>query len=166
MNYKRMIRDVPFDRATGERAQNVEDVAAAAYRVYEKEELAAEFSYHMDTVAETKYSGAGYISMNQFWIDEIQLASGFTNYRTIDAVLHFIQYKCWVAGCSAMYVRLSVKNLFYQELYGKYGFYVIAEEEKRILRGGFAYEYVMKYPLPDSREEEYSRHIRRKLIPF
>lgn len=162
MNYKKIISNVPCHWDTEEKEREADGFVKEAYQVFEKDEMAAEFSYYTETVKDRIYRGAGEVRIKQFWIDEIRLSDEFENYRTMDAVIQFIQYKCWAAGCPAMYVRLSSWNLLYQEMYMKYGFSVIAEEEKKLPRGGRVYEYIMKYSLPDSREAEYRNYIRRK----
>lgn len=127
---------------------NTTEEGRVYYQVFNGEKPAAEFSWHLE---DAESAGC------RFWIDGIQLAGGYEDEKHMDLVLQFIQYKCWVSGCKAMYVRLHVKNLFYQELYRKYGFYIIAREEE-----AGAGKNVLKYPLPDSREEDFQSYIRRK----
>ena len=75
------------------------------------------------------------------------------DYRYLDAILQFIQYKCWCSGCRSMYVRLSARNLMDIERYKRYGFYVIAQEEQTTVQGEVSCAYVLKYPLPREWEE-------------
>lgn len=98
---------------------------------------------------------------DQFWIEYVRLSHGYEEYAVWDPVLQFIQYKCWAAGYSAIYVRLNMQNLFEQELYRKYGFRIIAQEEHAHPHGGACYEYVLKYGLPESRDEIYMDYLRR-----
>lgn len=123
------------------------------YQVFDGEKLAAEFAWHLEEGA-----SAGI----RFWIDEIRLEGGYADKRSMDLILQFIQYKCWVSGCEAMYVRLHMKNLFYQEMYRKYGFYVIAQEETSLHPGDSSWKCVLKYILPDSREADFQSYIRRR----
>lgn len=164
MNYKR-IQQADSNRTSSENQQMTAGSSERInYSVYEREEQTAEFAYHVDYAKmdvdrgwDAEVSGG----LKKFWIDEIRLLGNYAGYQTMDQILHFIQYKCWVSGCAAMYVRISEKNLFYQELYAQYGFYVIASEEKQILPGGTVYDSVMKYRLPDSKEEDFRIHMRR-----
>ncbi len=154
-----------------------------SYRVTDGGEKAAEFCWHIEeyagetdkgtertTAGETvRETGSGTdrgadrgTAGGRFWLDEVRLAGRYAHYECMYAVLKFICYKCWSAGFSAVYLRISGRNLFYMELYKKFGFYVIAEEMRKIHKDISGYEYVMKYPLPQNREEEYDHYIRRK----
>lgn len=128
-----------------------------SYCVTDHGNRAAEFSYHMEDDDSMARDGE-----RKFWLDEVKLFGGFANYECMYAVLQFISYKCWCTGTDAVYLKISGKNLFYLELYKRFGFYVIAEEKHEIHKGITTYEYVMKYPLPQTREEEYSHYIRGK----
>lgn len=118
-----------------------------SYLVTDGQMKAAEFSYC--------------IVGGQFWLENIQLSNPFLNYERMDAVLQFIQYKCWNMGFKDMYVKVNGCNLLYMELYKRYGFYIIAEERREVKKGAYTYEYVLKYPLPQTREEAYYQYIRR-----
>lgn len=131
------------------------DGTGISYRVTDHGTQSAEFFYHM----EDKTAGDG---ERKFWLDGVKLFGDYVNYECMYAVLQFISYKCWCTGADAVYLKISGKNLFYQELYKRFGFYVIAEETHEIHRGAKIHEYVMKYPLPQTREEEYFHYIRRK----
>lgn len=134
-----------------------DDKTGVSYCVTEHGTRTAEFSYYM----ERKLNDIGNTE-GRFWLDEVKLFGEFANYECMYAVLQFISYKCWCAGITAVYLKISGKNLFYMELYKKFGFYVIAEEKREIRKGIMSYEYVMKYPLPMTREEEYFHYIRGK----
>lgn len=138
MNYKRIN--------TGKEDSRI------CYQALDGEKLAAEFSW---------YTESGTAPGIRFWIEEIRLAGGYENGQTMDLVLQFIQYKCWVSGCSAMHVRVHVKNLFYQDLYRKYGFYTMAQEDDVSSRAGDR-KIVLKYVLPDSREAHFQSYIRKR----
>ncbi len=127
------------------------------YRVTDHEAKAAEFSYHMEEEKSTDRDG-----VSRFWLEEVKLFGTFANYECMYAVLQFISYKSWSTGTDAIYLKISGKNLFYLELYKRFGFFVIAEETREIHEGVKTYEYVMKYPLPQTREEEYFHYIRGK----
>lgn len=134
-----------------------EEKTGISYRVTDHGKRAAEFSYH--TEADNAVAGDG---ERRFWLDEVKIFDSFANYECMYAVLQFVSYKCWCTGAAAVFLKISGKNLFYLELYKRFGFYVIAEEKHEIHRGITVYEYVMKYPLPQTREEEYSHYIRGK----
>ncbi len=123
------------------------------YRVYEGQDLAAEFSYHVQDVTGD--------DTRRFWIDGIRLCEGHTNVLVMEDILHFIRYKCVSAGCPAIHVRLDGKNLFYLELYQKFGFYMIDQEERARTHGQISCECVLKYPVPVSREEVLEDYILR-----
>lgn len=89
----------------------------------------------------------------QFWIERIHMEQDYLDYSYLDAVLQFIQYKCWCSGCTAMYTRISAVNLMDMERYRRYGFYVIAEQMSEQRQGNFVCHYVLKYPLPREWEE-------------
>lgn len=93
-----------------------------AYRVYEGQDLAAEFAYHVQDVTGD--------DTRRFWIDGIRLCEGYANAPVMEDILQFIRYKCLSSGCPAIHVRLDGKNLFYLELYRKFGFYMIDQEER------------------------------------
>ncbi len=126
---------------------------SVSYRVYDGEKPAAEFSYHIECLARDEGS--------RFWIDEIRLSDAYGDRNTMEAVLHFIQYKCRVAGCPAMHVRLASNNIFYIEMYRKFGFYLIDEEERKLPPGRVACMSVLKYPLPESRDDVLRNYIMR-----
>ncbi len=123
------------------------------YEASEGDERAAEFSYHTETLPH----GAAC----RFWIDQIRLDGDFSDTVTMEAVLQFIQYKCQAAGCPAMFVRLDEKNLFYLELYRKFGFYMIDQEEWEPGQGETCCESVLKYPIPESKDEVFRSYIMR-----
>ncbi len=138
-----------------------------SYRVCEGEELAAEFSYHIEHRPQDEEC--------RFWIDEIRMTEAYSSAATMEAVLQFIQYKCQAAGCPAMHVKLDQKNRFYLEQYLKFGFYLIDQEEREsgpdereaaregreLPRGYVSCMSVLKYPLPDSKEEVFRSYILR-----
>lgn len=139
MNYKRINTATEDNRV--------------CYQAFDGKKLAAEFSWYTE-------SGAG--PFIRFWIEEIRLTGDYENEQTMDLVLQFIQYKCWVSGCNAMHVRIHIKNLFYQDLYRKYGFYTIAQDEDVSSARAGDRKIVLKYILPDSREAHFQNYIRKK----
>lgn len=152
------MRWIEGDTLNYKMTENKERTDLISYQVYEKEKLAAEFSYVIESVHDE--NGGGVMdSLKRFWIRGVRLVNPFEDYQTFDAIIHFIQYKCRVAGYTEMYVRLSARNLFYMELYRRYGFYIIANEEKKQTIGDFARDYVLKYALPDTKEEMYHSYI-------
>ena len=132
-----------------------EDKEGISYRVMEQEKLAAEFAYHLE---ETESPGN---KSSRFCLDKLCMAGEPAVYEKLDAILQFLQYKCWKAGCNAVYLRINSRNLFYLEMYKKFGFYIIAEEMREIKKDVYTYEYIMKYPLPKTMEEAYYQYIRR-----
>lgn len=165
MNYK--IIDTSYSSSVisnGKEVQN-DDGRQFAYQVFEKEKAVADFLYHIESDClksffEENASGAEMNSV--FWIDDITLKSEFADYKFMDSILQFLQYKCWTAGCQSMYVRLNMRNLFYMEMYKQYGFFMFSQEEKQISYGQTVYECVMKYALPGSKEEAFRHYIRRR----
>lgn len=140
------------------RYQRIEnEKEAVSYRVTQRGVHVADFSYHFE-----EGNIAAREEDRRFWLDGVTLFGEFACYEYLDEILQFAGYKCCCAGIHAMYLKISGKNLFYLELYKKFGFYVIAEEEYQIHKGISAYGYVMKYPLPRSREEAFDHYIRRK----
>lgn len=139
------------ERLNYKRINTVTEDSRVCYQAFDGEKQAAEFSWHLESG-----EGSGIV----FWIDEIRLKGEYEDEQTMDLVLQFIQYKCWVSGCGAMHVRIYMKNLFYQDLYRKYGFYTIAQEEVSSRAGDR--RIVLKYVLPDSREAHFQSYIRRK----
>ncbi len=123
------------------------------YEASEDGERAAEFSYHTESLPH----GAAC----RFWIDQVRLDGDFSDTVTMEAVLQFIQYKCLAAGCQAMFVRLDDKNLFYLELYRKFGFYMIDQEEWESVQGQTCSKSVLKYPIPESKDEAFRSYILR-----
>lgn len=123
------------------------------YQAFDGKKLAAEFSWYIE-------SGAGLSA--RFWIGGIRLMGEYENEQTMDMVLQFIQYKCWVSGCDVMHVRVHMKNLFYQDLYRKYGFYAFAQDEDISLDRLGDRKIVLKYNLPASREEHFQSYIRKR----
>ncbi len=128
-------------------------VGEVSYEVYEGKDLAAEFGYHVEHRPQDAAS--------RFWIDGIRLSGSCSAASVMEAVLQFIQYKCQEAGCSAMHVRLNRKNLFYLELYQKFGFYMIDQEEQEPAPGQVSCISVFKYPIPNTREEFLRSYILR-----
>ena len=96
-----------------------EENSEVFYEVLDNSTKAAEFSYQQ------KFDETGQVC-EQFWIRRIHLEQKCLDYRYLDAILQFIQYKCWCSGCRSMYVRLSARTLMDIERYKRYGFYVIA----------------------------------------
>lgn len=133
------------------------------YQVFEKESLIAEFSYSIQSTEDPKEELFFRAPSERFWIHHLTWKQEDPAPETIDAILQFLQYKCRSAGLGAMYVRISTQNMLVWEMYARYGFYNIAEEEVQIPRGGCTYDYVMKYVLPGNRDEEYQMHIRRTI---
>ena len=123
-----------------------EENSEVFYEVLENSTKAAEFSYQQ------KFDETGQVC-EKFWIRRIHLEQKCLDYRYLDAILQFIQYKCWCSGCRSMYVRLSARNLMDIERYKRYGFYVIAQEEQTAGPGEVSCAYVLKYPLPREWEE-------------
>lgn len=123
-----------------------EENSEVFYKVLDNSTKAAEFSYQQ------KFDETGQVC-EQFWIRRIHLEQKCLDYRYLDAILQFIQYKCWCSGCRSMYVRLSARNLMDIERYKRYGFYVIAQEEQTTVQGEVSCAYVLKYPLPREWEE-------------
>lgn len=123
-----------------------EEGTAVFYEVLEQGRKAAEFFYAVKPCQ----TGRGNC---QFWIERIHMEQDYLDYSYLDAVLQFIQYKCWCSGCRSMYVRLSARNLMDIERYKRYGFYVIAQEEQTTVQGEVSCAYVLKYPLPREWEE-------------
>ncbi len=138
---------------------------SVTYRVLVKKLPAADFSYYIEPLRNScsppENSFAYAQSSNRFWISEIRLNSGFDQYETLDAVIHFIQYKCRTAGYREMYIRLNARNLFYLELYKKYGFSIIASEQTPLSGGNTDHDYILKYTVPDTAEELYRGYIKR-----
>lgn len=133
------------------------------YRVYEQEMLVAEFAYWIGRKVDRDRESSFYDG-NRFWIDKISLFSPFEHFDTMDAILHFIQYKCVLAGYSQIYIKLNARNLFYLELYKRYGFYVIADEGKTDARGTYDHSYVLKYTIPDTKDGMYQNYIRKNFL--
>lgn len=123
-----------------------EEGTAVFYEVLEQGRKAAEFFYAVKPCQ----TGRGNC---QFWIERIHMEQDYLDYSYLDAVLQFIQYKCWCSGCRSMYVRLSARNLMDIERYKRYGFYVIAQEEQTTVQWEVSCAYVLKYPLPREWEE-------------
>lgn len=123
-----------------------EEGTAVFYEVLEQGRKAAEFFYAVKPCQ----TGRGNC---QFWIERIHMEQDYLDYSYLDAVLQFIQYKCWCSGCTAMYTRISAVNLMDMERYRRYGFYVIAEQMSEQKEGNFVCHYVLKYPLPREWEE-------------
>ena len=123
-----------------------EEGTAVFYEVWEQGRKAAEFFYAVKPCQ----TGRGNC---QFWIERIHMEQDYLDYSYLDAVLQFIQYKCWCSGCTAMYTRISAVNLMDMERYRRYGFYVIAEQMSEQRQGNFVCHYVLKYPLPREWEE-------------
>ena len=110
-----------------------EEGTAVFYEVLEQGRKAAEFFYAVKPCQ----TGRGNC---QFWIERIHMEQDYLDYSYLDAVLQFIQYKCWCSGCTAMYTRISAVN-------------VIAEQMSEQKQGNFVCHYVLKYPLPREWEE-------------
>ncbi len=142
-----------YRRVQSETSPAHTDVERAAYRVYEGEDLAAEFGYHTERRQPEEIC--------RFWIDGIRLCEDYADGPTMEAVLQFIQYKCQTADCPAMHVRLDMKNLFYLEQYQKYGFYLIDREDVDEPHGEVSCESVLKYPMPHSKDEVFRSYIMR-----
>lgn len=123
-----------------------EEGTAAFYEVLEQGRKTAEFSYAMKTCRDGRGD-------RQFWIERIHMEQDYLDYSYLDAVLKFIQYKCWCGGCTAMYVRVSAVNLMDMERYQRYGFYVMTEQVTEYGQGESGCHYVLKYPLPREWEE-------------
>ena len=92
-----------------------EEGTAVFYEVLEQGRKAAEFFY----AVKPRQTGRGNC---QFWIERIHMEQDYLDYSYLDAVLQFIQYKCWCSGCTAMYTRISAVNLMDMERYRRYGF--------------------------------------------
>lgn len=134
-----------------------EEGTAVFYEVLENRKKAAEFSYALEPFK----TGRGEY---QFWIRRIHMEQDYLDYPYLDAVIQFIQYKCWCSGCTAMYVRVSSVNLMDIERYQRYGFYVMAEQMSEDRQGVSDCYYVLKYPLP--REWEEMMNIKERTIYY
>lgn len=133
------------------------DSNALSYRVTEEKQAVAAFTCSLFSDREESFREHG-----QFWIRELTLLPQFEDYEHLYAILKFIQYKCWCAGMPAIYLRLSSRNLFYLELYRKYGFRVIAQETREGTDPALSCDCVLKWVLPQTRHELYSHYIRQK----
>ena len=138
-----------------------EDPSGVSYLVFKGQEHVGDFSYEIKGHTGEKHSSYR-DRAKQFWIRQIHLRDAFLFYDLLNAILHFLQYKCMVCGCSAMYLRLNTRNLLMLEMFQKFGFYMISEDSREIKKGVAVYEYVMKYNLPGTLEEAYRLYIRRK----
>ena len=69
-----------------------EENSEVFYEVLENSTKAAEFSYQQ------KFDETGQVC-EKFWIRRIYLEQKCLDYRYLDAILQFIQYKCWCSGC-------------------------------------------------------------------
>ena len=123
-----------------------EEGTAVFYEVFEHGKKAAEFSYAMES------RGAG-VHRDEFWIRRIHMEQDYLDYTYLDAVLQFLQYKCWCSNCMSMYVQMNAVNLMDIERYQRYGFYVMAEQVSDSAKGETVCNYVLKYPLPREWEE-------------
>mgnify|MGYP004677175721 FL=1 len=123
-----------------------EEGTAVFYEVFEHGKKAAEFSYAMES------RGAG-VHRDEFWIRRIHMEQDYLDYTYLDAVLQFLQYKCWCSNCMSMYVQVNAVNLMDIERYQRYGFYVMAEQVSDSAKGETVCNYVLKYPLPREWEE-------------
>ena len=123
-----------------------EEGAVVFYEVFEHGKKAAEFSYAMES------HGNG-SCREEFWIRRIRMEQDYLDYTYLDAVLQFLQYKCWCSGCMSMYVQVNSVNLMDIEHYQRYGFYVMAEQVSDSAQGETVCNYVLKYPLPREWEE-------------
>ena len=70
-----------------------EEGTAVFYEVLEQGRKAAEFFYAVKPCQ----TGRGNC---QFWIERIHMEQDYLDYSYLDAVLQFIQYKCWCSGCT------------------------------------------------------------------
>ena len=83
-----------------------EENSEVFYEVLENSTKAAEFSYQQ------KFDETGQVC-EKFWIRRIYLEQKCLDYRYLDAILQFIQYKCWYyetakkAGTTAAPDRMS-----------------------------------------------------------
>ncbi len=152
MVYRKVQGDI-FPPYTETLKSNRDCDNAVSYQVYEGEELAAEFSYHTQRVRGEEAP--------RFWVDGIRLSDAFADGKTMESVLQFIQYKCEALGCSALHLTLDEKNLFYRELYERYGFYLIDQVETESSHGKLSLMSVYKYPIPSSKDEIYRGYILR-----
>lgn len=123
-----------------------EEGTAVFYDVFENGKKAAEFSYAVES------HGTG-PRREEFWIRRIRMEQDYLDYTYLDAVLQFLQYKCWCSGCMSMYVQVNSVNLMDMERYQRYGFYVMAEQVAEYGQGESGCHYVLKYPLPREWEE-------------
>lgn len=133
--------------------------SGVSYLVFDGPRDAGDFSYEIHAQTEEKSYRPG---SKQFWIRQIHLRDAFLFYEPLNDMLLFLQYKCMITGCQAMYLRVNTKNLLMLEMFQKFGFYIVSEETREIKKGVAVYEYVMKYILPRTLEEAYHRYIRRK----
>ncbi len=123
-----------------------EEGAAVFYNVFDNGKKAAEFSYAMES------HGTG-SRREEFWIRRMRMEQDYLDYTYLDAVLQFLQYKCWCSGCMSMYVQVNSVNLMDMERYQRYGFYVMAEQVSDSDQGATVCNYVLKYSLPREWEE-------------
>ncbi len=142
----RIVEECPFP--THESGKNT-----VSYQVYDGEKLAAEFAFHIQVLRGEE--------VRRFWIDGIRLCDEYADSPTMESILQFVQYKCAAGGCPAMHVRLDNRNLFYLELYRKYGFYMLDQEESKLPGGQVCCISVLKYPLPGSRDDVFRGYILR-----
>ncbi len=123
-----------------------EENTAVFYEVWDNGKKAAEFSYAVKP--HRKEEGP-----KEFWIERIHMEQDYLAYEYLDAVLQFLQYKCWCSGCMSMYVQMNSVNLMDIERYQRFGFYVMAEEVSDSTQGASSCHYILKYPLPREWEE-------------
>lgn len=115
-----------------------------AYLALDGGQEAARFSYHIEII-EGRESGS------RFWIDSLELLSGFADFEHIYAVLSFTEYKCRGEGLSAIYIKTGIKNFFYIDLLKKFGFRIIGQESLPGFRDELI--YIMKWNIPAGRDE-------------
>ena len=123
-----------------------EEGTAVFYEVFDNGHKAAEFSYALEPCGTGAYR-------TEFWIRQIRMEQNYLDYAYLDAVLQFLQYKCWCNGSTSMYVQINSVNLMDMERYQRYGFYVMAEQVSESAMGATVCNYVLKYPLPREWEE-------------
>ena len=123
-----------------------EEDAAVFYEVSDDGKKAAEFSYVVKSHRKED-------RIKEFWIQRIHMEQDYLAYNYLDAILQFLQYKCWCSGCMSMYVQINAINLMDIERYQRFGFYVMAEQVSDSTQGATICHYILKYPLPREWEE-------------
>ncbi len=161
MIYQRVQEEL-FPRPETEKNNRISEVDAQqggkaepiSYRVFEGKDCAAEFTCHVQRLRGSEDC--------RFRINGIRLFSPYATVSVMEAVLLFLQYKAKTLGCRDMVVTLDPKNLFYRELYQRFGFYLIDQPEQEEERKETQCACVLKYPLPGNREEQFSDYIMRR----